>query len=119
MINSYERFYPNLAPVADVTCSKTKSCFNAGTELCSKCLLLNKDDNWLMFDNYNCLKPVGAVIDGRIYPVLHGWFLSKEHGLVSRGTYLGTDGERVTVGGSRYFKVILPDSRSIEILPAT
>ena len=111
MINSMERMYRT-----HHECKRTGSCLNAGTVKCVDCVVGNEPEGWIMHSHYASLKMVSATIEGTFYPVISGWFWSI-HGLVSRNTYLGKDGDTVYIDGSKYFKVILPPNRQITIKP--
>jgi hypothetical protein len=114
VINSMERMYRP----EQHNCKKTTCCVNADTDKCANCVVGNEVEGWLMYDHFAGLQSVGATIDGIHYPVISGWFMSKQHGLVSKGNYLGTDGEEVYVPGcGSYFKVVLPTDRKIEVFP--
>jgi|WetSurSiteA1Bulk_404760.scaffolds.fasta_scaffold23317_3 hypothetical protein len=62
------------------------------------------------------LRPVGAIVDGVLYETLAGWCWSEKHGVVSRGNYLGSDGDAVWIDGIKYYKVVLPTDRQIKVL---
>lgn len=119
MINCSDRFYvQERHPVgAEIDCPTREHCFN-NISKCGQCIHNRKLGlDTLSPDFYSPLKSVGAEVYGHVYPVLSGWVWSNAFGLLSKGTYIGYDGEVVHVPMcGPYFRVVLPRDRKINLI---
>jgi hypothetical protein len=118
MIMSYERHAMIHARAEqEVDCTNRDHCFN-NVSKCGDCIK-NKTLGLRVLapDFYSPLKTVGAEVEGYTYPLLSGWLWSNAFGLLSKGTYIGWDGELVYVPEcGPYHQVVLPQDKKINLI---